>query len=479
MRTFLRLLPALLLCLRAPPGAGAAPPPTAQEILRGEVLPADWDDAPAAILIPPEWVRTIGELYAETVATDQERGACVAYGRPQAAQLSFSRRFIDLSKVYLDAHLAEGQGEKTKAEKLRKLGDSLSADLLQEAGSEAGFRFEIQRVSSGISGSVHIPPCVGSQYGTIHTHPKDSAAMPSDGDVSSSLYDYAYRGGRMDLVALGEDAAMMLVTEEFRNTFSPLSEASTIDDETTKSLLAALRKRILAMITLSGPRDAQWLATIGGLYAVELKSYGVALYAGKLPDLRKVAPAADYRNGWLSVSAGAVKPVRSGTSNVRALALNLVGEPLKRQGDIMKDLARRGGEIGAMSDDLYLQALGQLSKQRDIRSYATSSAQELDVGACVKWVENGLRYYPGCLNSFAAGIRAKGDCTGWSRDNPMLEWTFDEGAPTRLNLVSGLPGDARDCAYESYGLSPQGEVQNLVDSGKAPKERFAEPAGKK
>jgi hypothetical protein len=237
------------------------------------------------------------------------------------------KQLADLSKKRVAA-LADGNQELVKL--LQNQESSLRVALASQAKSPNAEAFEIVRVTEGISLSVHVPTCIGSAIGTIHTHPrfKDSTGdelmpIPSDMDLQFGVHSVILQNQKYALVISNEWAVMLVYTAAAMRYKQP--------DKVAVKLEEVLQLGSLDSVMVDGipfRRDTH-LPVVSAIAA----KMGAGLYAGHWPTLSRVhspdflhSPFVDYRDGEFKLGVATARRDLIGTLEVM-LFLHPEAEP--------------------------------------------------------------------------------------------------------------------------------------------------------
>jgi hypothetical protein len=387
---------------------------TGEQILYGTQWPASPAVLPDSITLPDSWSPTIREMWANTVRIGHEQGACLYHGRTTSEVTSMTDTMKQINELNTKRTEALAAGDQTLAGQLLDQKNKLYASLTTKAAAPATSSFEIKEVTEGISGSVHVPHCIGSSIGTIHTHPKyDNASgdglvpLPSDGDFMSGIQDAVVDGQKYQVVIAGDKAVLLVYTAEMLQFKAPnITDADYARLTEVGSLyLTFVHANPYAFDSLLAPA-ASLASTIGAV-----------MYAGQWPNLHRVAPAAtlssqfvEYRNGQFHLKPaspdanliGMIKVMLFANSEAETLPFEYLNQSKAAQEFGVSDndfkipftpesFTKAYNIFQKLSEDEKITVLGFGSCRKDIRMIATDEQTAYPVGPCLIDVDQGGR----------------------------------------------------------------------------------------
>ncbi|WP_150625441.1 hypothetical protein [Pandoraea captiosa] len=142
-------------------------------------------DLPAQLFVPAEWTAGLRRLGATTLANNREAGACLGI----KAQARSEDRNVLMNRY---ATLVAGKAQMDPATYAAQ--EKALRDQIEGKGSleNSGINWVVGKIQDGEDMSVQIEvnglKCEGESVSSAHTHPKPSAAVPSDGDFGYLMH---------------------------------------------------------------------------------------------------------------------------------------------------------------------------------------------------------------------------------------------------------------------------------------------------
>jgi hypothetical protein len=426
--------------------------------------PESWQTAPERIALPPEWSKAFKDLANKTMIDGKERGACLSYGRKISVQQQLAKDMLKLSHIEEQYRIELANNNEAAAHELGDEAKIIRQRLESIAGGDAVPNFEINLVLEGQAMTTHMPVCLGSQLGSMHTHPYvkkfGDFDLPSEGDVGVTFYHFVKEHERAHVVVNGAATRtnMIVVTGELLKRFD-LSNDTMVDRNDGYSARKKLKEDAFKVhwLVASIEANVQDRDIETNMVAAALKQFGMILYQGDLTNLYKInvpRSISDAHSRILYMD-GKFLPRRTLIDNLHVLTKLIVNDPLSigTEDDVVgiNQLTRR---ILKMDSDEYLRVIGYSDKQKDIRNIATSLTDAVFVGGCYSWSEKEFSYYSECWSNWNNTVRKLPKCSKFTWQIIDNNFTFYRS--------SSKPNSSNNCIKIKYRMLPDLTIGELL-----------------